>query len=136
MARLNISMILVFAVPPQEIPDMLLNVSRFASRAATSTEGSHAFLHIPNDADRVAAALTLGEIAKPYRSSLLICQDEDDGGEIEKKLHFLVEELQIRARVRRFLWVRTEEPSQMAIVRAFMPGDPMFDPRGVWEGLA
>ena len=114
---------------------MSFDVRRFAFEARTSTEGYHAFLHIPDDAERVAAALTLGEVAKPYRSSLLVCQDHEDEGEIDEKLRFLDEELQLRARVRRFLWVRTVDRDQMAIVRAFMPGNPMVDPRGVWERL-
>lgn len=127
-------MILVFAVPPHELSRLAADVTRFASEAHPSTEGFHAFLHVPDDAERVAAALALGEVAKPYGSSLLICEDHDDG-ETAEKLRFLIEELQIRARVCRFLWVRTLEPDQMAVVRAFMPGNPMVDPRGVWERL-
>lgn len=128
-------MILVFAVPQNDLVSLSHDVMRFASEAHTSTEGFHAHLYIPDDAQRVAAALALGEVAKPHGKSLLICQDNDDDGEIEEKLRFLIEELQIRARVRRFLWVRTLERDQMAIVRAFMPGNPIVDPRGVWERL-
>jgi len=128
-------MILVFAPPLAEFEQRLVDVRRFACEAHTSTEGFHVFLRVPNDAERVAAALTLGEAARPYRNSLLICQDHDDEGEIEDKLRFLLEEVQVRAKVRRFVWVRTLDRDQMAIVRAFMPGNPIVDPRGVWERL-
>ncbi len=128
-------MILVFAVPPARLTSLAYDVRRFASEADTSTEGFHAFFHIPDDRDRVAAALSLGEVAKPFRSSLLICQDHEDDGEIEETIRFLIDGLEIRARIRRFLWVKTLDRSQMAIVRAFMPGNPMVDPRGVWERL-
>lgn len=129
-------MILVFAVPPEALGSLRFDVTRFASDAATSTEGYHAHLHIPDNTERVVAALTLGEVAKPYRNSLLICQDHSDDGEIEETVRFLIDELELRARVRRFLWVRTADRDQMAIVRAFMPGNPMVDPRGVWERLS
>lgn len=128
-------MILVFALPPEALTSLSFDVGRFASDARTSTEGYNAHFHIPDDAERVAAALTLGGLAKPHRNSLLICRDHDDDGEIEEKLRFLIDGLQIRGRLRRFLWVRTADRDQMAIVRAFMPGNPMVDPRGVWERL-
>lgn len=125
-------MILVFAVPLMEAEDYSFNVIRFAA-AETSTEGFNAFVHVPNEADRVAAALTLGELAKPYRNSLLICSDHDDG-EAEEKLRFVVEELQLPIKPRRFVWVQGDR-WKLAVVRAFMPGNPMIDPRGVWERL-
>jgi hypothetical protein len=126
-------MILVFAVPLPEVARYTYDAARFAA-ADTSTEGFHAFLHIPNDRDRVAAALALGELAKPHRNSLLICQDHDDG-EAEEKLRFLVDELELRVKPPlRFLWVRGDE-WKLAVVRAVMPGNPMVDPRGVWERL-
>lgn len=126
-------MILVFAVPLAGCDIYMFDVKRF-SEARTSTEGFNAFLHISNEADRVAAALALGEVAKPYRNSLLICSDHDDG-EAAEKLRFLTEELELPVKPLRFLWVRSGERYQMAIVRAFMPGNPVIDPRGAWERL-
>lgn len=126
---------LVFAVQPERVASLSFDTRRFASYSATSTEGYHAFVHIPDDAQRVAAALTLGEVAKPCGRSLLICQDHDASGDIEERLRFLFDDLLVRGRVWRFVWVRTLDRDQMAVVRAFMPGNPMVDPRGVWERL-
>lgn len=128
-------MILIFAPLLAEFEQRVYDVSRFACEAHASTKGFHAFLHIPDDADRVAAALLLLEVAKPFRSSLLVCQNDDDDCEVAEKVRFVTEELQIRVRVRRFLWVHTLARNQMALIRAFMPGNPMVDPRDVWERL-
>lgn len=125
-------MIRCFAVPLAEFNSYVFDVARF-SAAETSSEGFNAFIHLRNDADRVAAALTLGEVAKPYRRSLLVCQNVDDG-EVQERLQFIVEGLEIRTKPLRFLWVRGE-PYKVAITRAFMPGNPVVDPRGVWERL-
>lgn len=126
-------MIRCFAVPLDEFEQHVLDVIRFGG-VEPSAEGFHVFLHLPDDASRVAAALLLGEDAKPYRKSLLICRAHDDDAELKDKIRFLTEDLQLQVKPQRFLWVCGDK-WQVAVVRAFMPSNPMVDPRGVWERL-
>ncbi len=126
-------MIRCFAIPLAEFEQHIFDVVRFGG-VKPSVEGFHVFLHLPNDTVRVAAALMLGEVAKPYRKSLLVCRDHDDDGEVEEKVRFLTEDLQLRVKPWRFLWVRGDQ-WQVAVVRAFMPSNPLIDPRSVWERL-
>lgn len=125
----------IYPVPLAEFEQRLGDLKRFGWGTDTSPEGLHILLRFHTDADRIAAALVLGEAAKPYRSSLLICADRDDE-EITEQVRFVTEELQLRCSAYRFLWVLADTLEEAAVARALMPLGPIRDdPRGLWEKL-
>lgn len=124
----------IYPVRLHEFHQRLDLLSRLAGDAEQSTEGWHVLLKFSSEADRVASALALGEVAKAYRSSLLVCADASDP-EVEEGLRFVTSELAPDCRAYRFLWLRGKLFA-LAVARALMPLDPIKDdPRGVWEKL-
>ena len=123
-----------FLVPAEAQLDLLISIPT-AVPCITAVEAPLACLTFDDTrpTHTIAGAIVAGTLfdARPLSNSLLIMGGKDEA----TNLRFLQEELGLRLRVFKFIWVSTSSSADLRAVRTMLGTQPVPDPRKIWAAL-